>query len=57
MESVDKLYRDVSLNLLTPVELYKYLKDNGHTGYTINKIKEYLAALETVHTSKLHYSM
>ena len=36
IELVDKLYRDASLNLLTPPALNKYLKDNGHAGFTIN---------------------
>ena len=44
------------MNLLTSAALNKYLKDNGHAGYTTNKIKEYLATLETTQTSKLHYS-
>ena len=39
VELVDKLYRDASLNLLTPPALNKYLKDNGYTGFTIDKIK------------------
>jgi len=56
IELVDKLYRDASLGLLTAPALNKYLKDNGHTGYTINKIKDYLNSLETTQTSKLHYS-
>ncbi len=53
---VDKLYRDASLNLLTPAALNKYLKDNGNTGFTIKNIKEYLGNLETTQTSKSHYS-
>ena len=56
VELVDNLYRDSSLKLLTPQALNKYLKDNGHTGFTKNKIKEYLAALETTQTSKTQYS-
>ena len=35
IELVDKLYRDPKLGLLTAPALNKYLKDNGHTGYTI----------------------
>ena len=56
IDLVDKLYRDASLNLLTPAALNKYLKENGHTGYTINKIKDYINSLQTTQTSKLHYS-
>ena len=56
IELVDKLYRDPKLGLLTAPALNKYLKDNGHTGYTIKNIKEYLNSLETTQTSKLHYS-
>ena len=52
----DRLYRDPKLGLLTAPALNKYLKDNGHTGFTINKIKDYLGSLETTQTSKLHYS-
>ena len=51
LELVDKLYRDASLGLLTAPALNKYLKDNGHTGFTINKIKDYLNSLETTQTS------
>ena len=53
---VDALYRDASKGLLTAPALNKYLKDNGQTGFTINKIKDYLGSLETTQTSKLHYS-
>jgi hypothetical protein len=55
IELVDKLYRDASLGLLTAPALNSYLKQHGHLGFTINKMKEYLGALETTKTSKLHY--
>ena len=42
IELVDKLYRDPKLGLLTAPALNKYLKDNGHKGFTINNIKHYL---------------
>ncbi len=32
------------------------MEQQGQPGFTINKIKEYLGALETTQTSKLHYS-
>jgi hypothetical protein len=53
---VDKLYKDPSLGLLTPQALNKYLKDNGHTGFTVDKIKNYLNSLQTTQTSKSQYS-
>ena len=48
---LDALFRDASKGLLTATALNKYLKDNGHTGFTINKIKDYLNSLETTQTS------
>ena len=53
---VDKLYRDASKGLLTAPALNTYLKQHGHTGFTIKNIKEYLNSLQTTQTSKLHYS-
>ena len=38
IELVDKLYRDASKGLLAAPALNKYLKDNGHTGFTIKNI-------------------
>ena len=38
IQILDPLYRDASLNLLTPAALNKYLKDNGKTGFTIKNI-------------------
>ena len=53
---VDKLYRNPSLGLLNAPALNTYLKHQGQTGFTINKIKDYLSSLETTQVSKLHYS-
>ncbi len=53
---LDGLYRNPSLGLLNAPALNTYFKQQGQTGFTINKIKEYLGALETTQTSKLHYS-
>ena len=53
---VNKLYRDPSKGLLTAPALNKYLKDNGETGFTVGKIKNYLNSLQTTQTSKLEYS-
>ena len=44
------------MNLLSPAALNKCLKDNCHTGFTINKTKNYLNSLEITQTGKLHYS-
>ena len=56
VELVDKIYRDASLGLLTPQAINKYLKDNGHVGFTADKIKNYLNSLQTTQTSKTQYS-
>ena len=44
---LDGLYRNPSLGLLNAPALNTYLKQQGQTGFTINKIKEYLSSLET----------
>ena len=53
---LDGLYLDPKLGLLTASALNTYLKQQGHKGFTIKNIKEYLDSLETTQTSKLHYS-
>ena len=53
---LDPLHRDASKGLLTAPALNKYLKDNGYTGFTIDKIKNYLNSLQTTQTSKSQYS-
>ena len=53
---LDGLYRNPKLGLLTAPALNTYLKQQGHKGFTIKNIKEYLNSLETTQTSKLHYS-
>ena len=52
---LDDTYRNPALGLLTPPALNSYFKKNGHTGFTIKNIKEYLDSLETSQTSKLNY--
>ena len=44
---LDSLYRDASKGLLTAPALNTYLKQQGHKGFTIKNIKEYLNSLES----------
>ncbi len=39
-------YNDASLGLTTGQKLYRYLKSNGETGYTLARINEFLKSLE-----------
>ena len=43
---VDKLYRNPSLGLLNAPALNTYLKQQGQTGFTINKLKIILVHLK-----------
>ena len=43
---VDALYTDPSKGLTTFKKVYDYLKSQGETGYTLQKIKDYLGSLQ-----------
>ena len=43
---VDSLYTDPSKGLTTFKKVYDYLKSQGETGYTLQKIKDYLGSLQ-----------
>ena len=45
ISKVDSLYTDPSKGLTTFKKVYDYLKNQGETGYTLQKIKDYLGSL------------